>query len=370
MMVKVQSAAEFQNGIYYEYDTDSRPLGQGGMGVVYQGFCFHEGDRSQFIPVAIKQMTYTTPALIDKAMREASIQVDNDHLLRMFGFVPNWEQDLSTGVRALRYYVVMEALWGVNLDSLISGHLTDQYGNRCEYADSLYELYNTNRVEFVKTVMASVLSGVKALHDSGVIHRDIDPSNVMITQDGKIKVIDFGISKKIDGSVSRTGGTVIGSLMGKVDYAPPEMITGDVEHHGYTTDIYELGIMMYQLAVGNLPFSGDNAHIAQCQIQTPVPVDNVPDKALRKIIRKATQKAQPERYQSIDEMISDLERLSPGDSRETGDDEAPRPQAREAGRKAEISEPKEPVYIPKYVWYICAGVGFVVGIALRLILSN
>ena len=363
MMVKVQSASEFQNGIYYEYDPDSRPLGQGGMGVVYQGFCFHEGDRSQFIPVAVKQITYTTPALIDKAMREASIQIDHENLLRMFGFIPNWEQDISTGNRALHYYVVMEALWGVNLDNLINGQLTDQYGNRCEYAEYLYELYKTDRKEFVKLVMKDVLAGVKALHDEGVIHRDLDPSNIMITQDRKIKVIDFGISKRIDGTVSKIGGTVSGSLMGKVDYAPPEMITGDVDHHDYTTDIYELGIMIYQLYTGTLPFSGDNAHIAQCQLQDQIPLDNIPDKTLRKIVRKATQKAQHDRYHNIDELRADFDNLSKESTAKADPDDSQSP-------KAEEKKIHKPISIPGYVWYACALAGIIAGIALRLFMNN
>lgn len=354
MIVKVQSASEFQTGIYYEYDTNSRPLGQGGMGVVYQGFCFHEGDRTQFIPVAVKKMTYTTPAMIDKAMREASIQLDHDNLLRMFGFIPNWEQDSVTGNSELRYYVVMEALWGVNLDNLLNGQLTDQYGNRCEYAEYLYQLYQTDRAEFVKHILENVLAGLGELHNRGYLHRDLDPSNIMITQDRKIKIIDFGISKKIDGSVSRNGGTVSGTLMGKVDYAPPEMVTGDVDHHDFTTDLYELGILAYQLYTGNLPFFGDSAYIAQCQLQTPVPVGNISDKTIRKVVKKATQKSQTDRYQSVAEMIEDFNLIS---------DDPP------------VDPPVDPPIkkrssIPNFLWVVCVVVGLAAGVVFRLIMSN
>lgn len=311
MIVRVQSAAELQNGIYYEYETESLPLGQGGMGTVYQGYCFREGDRDHYIPVAIKKIAYTSHELIDKAMREASIQIDHDNLLRMYGFIPNWEYNEITKTKSIQYYVVMEVLQGVNLDALINGQLTDKFGNVCEYAQDLYNLYNTNRLSFVKKIMSDVLSGVQALHEAGYIHRDLDPSNVMITHEGSIKVIDYGISKMIDCSNTDTNkGTVPGSMMGKVDYAAPEMITGDVNHHNATTDIYALGIMTYQLLVGSVPFDGDAAKVAKDQLGTPVPVVNISDPIIASIVSKATQKDQANRYQSINEILDDYKKLS------------------------------------------------------------
>ena len=93
MIVRVQGEAEIQNHIYYEYDSESVPLGQGGMGIVYQGYCFNEDNPEEYVPVAIKSIQNPTRDLVDRAMREASIQIDHPNLLRMYGFIPNMEKE-------------------------------------------------------------------------------------------------------------------------------------------------------------------------------------------------------------------------------------------------------------------------------------
>lgn len=309
MIVKVQSACEEKAHIYYEYESSSIPLGIGGMGTVYQGCCFREGDRTQFIPVAIKRLDYSTQELVDRAMREASVQIDHDNLLRMYGFIPNMETDFLTNERVIRYYVVMEFLNGVNLDDILNGKCTDSFGNECDFAEQLYSLYMSNRHDFVRHIMFSILAGVKALHKKGIVHRDLDPTNIMVTNEGKIKVIDFGISKKIDaGHVNNSIVHVSGAMMGKVDYAAPEMIRGDVVNHNFSTDIYALGIIMYQLYTGRLPFNGTRDEIAKYHLEVPVYVDDINDVPLRELIRKSTQKKQSDRYQNIDELIEDFSR--------------------------------------------------------------
>lgn len=307
MLIKVQGAAELSGGYYYEYDNESLPLGQGGMGIVYQGRCWRENDNSQYIPVAIKKITSPDQNLIERAMREASIKIDNDNLLRMYGFVPNMELDPYTNTQKPQYYVVMELLQGVNLDNVITGVCYDKSGLECPPARDLYKLYVSDREQFFYKVMMSILNGIKALHDQGYIHRDIDPSNAMVTSDGKIKLIDFGISKTVTAMSQNTSKlTSAGSIIGKVDYAAPEIILGDVAHHGKTTDIYALGIMMYQLYVGSLPFIGDNPSVMKSQLAEEVPVHKISNPEIRAIVEKATRKEQSQRYQTVDELISDL----------------------------------------------------------------
>lgn len=311
MLVKVQSAEELNRGIYYEYETDSLPLGQGGMGVVYQGYCFQESNRDAYIPVALKKILNPSQDLISRAMREASVQVDHENLLLMFGFIPNYEYDAATQTSVLNYYIAMENLGGVNLENLINGQLVDKFGIVCEYAKSLHQLYIIDRFAFVRKIMKNVLNGTRALHNAGFIHRDLDPSNIMITHDGQIKIIDFGISKNLGmaSSINRRL-TSAGSKMGKIDYSAPEMMTGDVDKHNFSTDIYSLGIMAYQLCVGELPFKGSMEDVLKAQMITPVPVDNISDPVFRQVIAKATKKEQADRYQSVDEWIADFERLS------------------------------------------------------------
>lgn len=308
MIITVQGAAEIQNGIYYQYDSESNPLGQGGMGIVYEGRCFRVDNPNEYVPVAIKKITNTTPDLIERAMREASIQIDHPNLLRMWGFIPNMEPDPYTNTYKTQYYIVMDRLIGVDLYSLIYGVTIDKSGYNVEYAQKLYSLFIDNRFEFVKIVMTSVLNAISELHKAGYIHRDIDPSNVMVTNEEQIKLIDFGISKTFS-SLNDNGHklTKTGAIIGKADYAAPEIVIGDIMHHNVTTDIYALGIMLFQLYSGELPFSGTDPEIMQAQLNEPLPLKNIDNPSIRAVIEKATQKKQSARYQSVEDMKADFE---------------------------------------------------------------
>ena len=350
-MIKIQGASELAQHIYYEYDKNSFPLGEGGMGKVYEGYCCREDNPEERLPVAIKHMTTITKELIDRAMREASIQIDHPNLLRMYGFIPNMEFDQYVNGLKPEYYIVMERLVGVSLDALIDGIRIDASGMNIEYAQTLYSKYQTNRDEFVKEVMSSVFQGVKTLHDMGVVHRDIDPSNVMITRDGNIKLIDFGVSKVVSSNVATSKGTQHGSLIGKLDYGAPEIVSGDVEHHSYTTDIYALGIMLYQLYVGELPFQGDSSHVMQAQLTKLVPVEKISNRKMQQVVAKATRKEQSERYQSMNEFIADFERAFTQD---------PIPQW-------ESESDKESGLQPWHYAAVCV-IGLLVGILIRLLL--
>ena len=194
-IIRVQGDVEKRSGIYYEYDADAIPLGEGGMGRVFKGFRVVErtGER---MPVAIKAIYDNIPErVVERARREAEIQLDNDNLIRMYGFV----QTIScNGIQnKAHYHVIMELLVGVTLENIMNGVTSDQNGMQIPYAAELYSQYTQDRNVAVIRIMKAILSGLMALHDKGYIHRDIDPSNIMVTIDGKIKLIDFGICKQI-----------------------------------------------------------------------------------------------------------------------------------------------------------------------------
>lgn len=133
----------------------------------------------------------------------------------------------------------------------------------------------------------------------------------MITIDGKIKLIDFGICKQVVSLESLDKAlTATGVFMGKVNYAAPEMVLGDVKSQSYTTDIYALGILLYQLCTGHLPFSGTDQDILSANLHSSIPIKDIKNNSFRRIIRKATEKVQSKRYASVAELRVDLERIS------------------------------------------------------------
>lgn len=310
-IIKLQGDKEKKNGVYYEYDADATPLGEGGMGRVFKGYRHVEktGEKS---PVAIKAIYDNIPErVVERARREAEIQIENDSLIHMYGFIETVHQFENSTKTKVHYHVIMELLVGVTLEDIINGITTDHNGMQIPYAAELHTQYINNRSEAVIKIMKSVLSGLMALHDKGYIHRDIDPSNIMVTIDKKIKLIDFGICKQIVSLESMDKAlTAAGVFMGKVNYAAPELVLGDVRSQSYTTDIYALGIMLYQLCTGHLPFSGTDQDILAANLRKPLPMKDVKSSSFRKVIRKATEKTQAKRYASAAEFRVDIEKLA------------------------------------------------------------
>lgn len=310
-IIRLQGNIEKRAGIYYEYDIDSIPLGEGGMGRVFKGYRVVErtGER---MPVAIKTIYNNIPErVVERARREANIQLDNDNLIRMYGFVEAVIQLEGEVKCKVHYHVIMELLIGVTLEDIMNGITSDQNGMQIPFAVEIYSQYSHNRDVAVVRIMKSILSGLMALHDNGFIHRDIDPSNIMLTIDRKIKLIDFGICKQVVSLESLDKAlTATGVFMGKVNYAAPELVLGDVKSQNYTTDIYALGVLLYQLCTGHLPFSGTDQDILSANLRIPLPMNDIRRSDFKKIIRKATEKVQSKRYASVAELRVDLERIS------------------------------------------------------------
>ncbi|HPE14734.1 MAG TPA: Stk1 family PASTA domain-containing Ser/Thr kinase [Bacilli bacterium] len=199
---------------------------------------------------------------------------------------PNIVEMYDVGEDDGNYYIVMEFVEGKTLKQLIKkrDHLT---------------------IEEVVDIMLQITDAMATAHDALIIHRDLKPQNIMIKEDGGIKITDFGIAM----ALNSTQLTQTNSVMGSVHYLPPEQASGK----GATlkSDIYSLGIMMYELVTGRLPFKGENAvEIALKHLKDELPsvkeIDpNVPQ-SIDNIIRKAAAKNPKNRYNNAREMYEDL----------------------------------------------------------------
>lgn len=369
-IVKIQGDHNRMQGVYYEYDRHSQPLGEGGMGRIYQGYRVDEYSGSR-IYVAIKEINdelSRNPQIIERAQREASIQIEHDNLLRIYDFVANVEYLPLHDTNIVRYYMIMERIVGVNVDQLMAGNLTDKSGIFIPMAQELYTQYCSNREYAVYVIMKNLLSGIMTLHNSGYIHRDIDPSNIMITYDNKIKLIDFGVCKQIGAAPERQL-TSAGSFIGKVNYAAPELAFGDVNLQNQTTDIYALGILMYQLLVGSLPFTGSNQDILKQQVNDKLPLKKIAHKGFRRIVEKATEKRQEKRYALAVEMLSDIEKafMAKGGNSSSGLNTAVGGNTEAATGGVNQGLIRVEKSIPVWVWPVSAVAGLVIGFVIKIL---
>lgn len=154
-------------------------------------------------------------------------------------------------------------------------------------------------------IMGQILSGIAYAHNNDVIHRDIKPHNILVDHDGNIKITDFGIAV----ALSQNSITQTNSLLGSVQYISPEQARGNIVTK--QSDIYSLGIVLYELLTGSVPFDGESAvSIALKHFQTPIPSlresDSRLPQPLENVVLKATAKEPKNRYESVNEMREDL----------------------------------------------------------------
>lgn len=312
-LYKIQGRAEKLRGIYYEFNSDDEPLGEGGMGKVFKGRCVDEAT-GKARNVAVKFMySDLPPYAIEKARREAAIQFRHGNLIEMLGFIETEEKSVL-GEPVHRYHVVSELLEGVSLDKLFEGKLTDQQGHFVPFAEKMYKDYQQDVNHFAIEIIKNILSGLMTMHDAGYIHRDIDPTNIMITNDGHIKLIDFGIAKKMNSLTTHDKHlTQAGQFVGKPEYAAPELVLGAINEQNQTTDIYAVGILLFQCIVGHAPFEGDRSDILQKQLHAPLPLKLIKHKGLRAVVAQATEKSRAKRFQSAAEFRVALERVNLND---------------------------------------------------------
>jgi serine/threonine protein kinase len=187
-----------------------------------------------------------------------------------------------------RMYIAMEYVDGISLRAI----MRDERPLRTERA-----------LDFARQVCDAMVY----MHSQGVVHRDLKPENLLITADGKVKLMDFGIA--LDESARRLTWTGLSTTIGTPDYMAPEQISG--RHGDARTDIYALGTLLFEMLTGNLPFAGSNVYAmmrAKANEDPQPPSHFVPefDPHLEEIILHAIERLPRNRYQSAAEMLADL----------------------------------------------------------------
>lgn len=253
-------------------------VGSGGMSVVYKAKC-HVLNRYVAIKV-LKPEFSDDKSFVSKFRIEAQSAAGLSH--------PNIVNVFDVGEENGYHYIVMELVEGITLKEYI------QQNGRLPYQTAL---------DFISQIAA----GIEVAHEHHTIHRDIKPQNIIVSKNGTLKVTDFGIAK------AATSNTIASSAMGSVHYISPEQARG-----GYSderSDIYSLGITLYEMLTGRVPFEGENnVTVALMHIQSEIipPREYYPDipVGLEKIVLKATQKKPEKRYLTTNAMLADLKKIA------------------------------------------------------------
>lgn len=252
-------------------------VGNGGMAMVYKAKC-HVLNR--FVAVKILRDEFTTDQeFIKRFSIEAQAAASITH--------PNIVSIYDVGKEGNLYYIVMELIQGKTLKDII-----------IEEGNALPWKWSTN-------IAIQIASALETAHKNNIVHRDIKPHNIIITEEGTAKVTDFGIAKAVSNSTI----TAFGSTIGSVHYFSPEHARG-----GYTdrkSDLYSLGVVMYEMLTGKVPFDADTpVSVALKHMQEepvpPIEINKQIPQAINGIILKAMRKDTGLRYQSATEMLRDL----------------------------------------------------------------
>ena len=255
-----------------------KKIGDGGMAFVYKA--------KDILLNRIVAVKVLRPEFVDddeflgKFKREAEAVASLSH--------PNIVNVYDVGEDGKVHYIVMEYIDGQNLKEIIKNE-----GTLDEYT--------------ALDITKQIAMALSAAHRKGIIHRDIKPHNILISNEGRVvKVADFGIAKAVSNSTM----TNIGSIIGSVHYFSPEQAKGKFVSNN--ADLYSLGIVLYEMIIGKVPFRGDSPiSIALQHINDEIEFTseeqvNIPQ-SVRTIIKKLTEKSSVDRYQSAEEVIEDIE---------------------------------------------------------------
>ena len=254
-------------------------VGEGGMAIVYKARC---NKLNRFVAVKILKKEYAdNKEIVDKFKNEAMAvaKLSDSNIVNV----------LDVGTDDNENYIVMEYVNGKTLKELV-----EEYGK-----------LNYDRAV---TISLQIANALECAHKNGIVHRDIKPQNILVTEEGIAKVTDFGIAKSTDSGTLTNTSTILGSA----HYFSPEQAKGAMVD--FRSDIYSLGIVMYEMVTGDVPFDGESPvtialkHIQENPINPRIINPKIPDR-YSEIILKCMEKDVNDRYSNVKELIEDLKKI-------------------------------------------------------------
>jgi tetratricopeptide (TPR) repeat protein/tRNA A-37 threonylcarbamoyl transferase component Bud32 len=265
-----------------------RVLGQGGMGVVYEA---EQQSPRRAVALKVIKPGFATAELLRRFEQESKALARLQHP----GIAQIHEAGTTNTGMGPQPYFAMELIRG---DSLL------------QYAEARH-LNSRDRL----ALMVKICEAVQHAHERGLIHRDLKPSNILVDSAGQPKILDFGVARATDADAQATRVTDLGQLVGTLAYMSPEQAAGNIAEVDARTDVYALGLILYQLLAGRFPYWIDQGKLHEAvrtiQEENPIRLSSV-DRRYRgdveTIVAKSLEKDKARRYSSPAELAADIKR--------------------------------------------------------------
>lgn len=262
-------------------------LGSGGMGVVYRAEQEHP---RRIVALKLMRPGWSNPELLERFERESHALGRLQHP----GIAQIYEAGNAETGAGLQPYFAMELIEGESL---------------LKYAEA-HRLNTRARLE----IMRKICDAVHHAHRRGIIHRDLKPGNILVDNTGQPKILDFGVARMTDGDTHVTRQTDLGQLVGTLAYMSPEQVLGDPLELDTRSDVYALGVILYQFLAGRLPYTlSPRLHQAVQTIREtdPAPLSSISQNYrgdIETIVAKALEKDKSRRYTSAADLAADIRR--------------------------------------------------------------
>jgi len=266
-----------------------RTLGQGGMGTVYEAVQDHP---QRAVALKVIRADFASSDLLRRFARESELLGRLQHP----GIAQIYDAGTAETAQGPQPYFAMELVRGQTLTDYWKSH----------------DLELKQRLE----LFTRICDAVHYAHQEGIVHRDLKPANILVDQTGQPKILDFGVARVTNADVQATRQTTMGEVIGTLQYMSPEQVNADPLDLDARSDVYSLGVILYEMVSGQLPYDLGNKLIYEAAkiivVDDPAPLSSI-DRRLRGdveiIAAKALEKEKERRYASADELASDIRRF-------------------------------------------------------------
>ena len=304
-MVRLQS----ENGKDYEYDPSNSLIDEDAWGKFYRGVC-RNALESREVRIYELNVYFHLPEYMLRRLRvESHLCYSHPNIIPVIDFVVNIDEHQANDCQL---FFIEEYISGIYLSNFLDGKI-----NVSKYIviNELCSIFQCDRVKFAKKVTKGILQGLDFLHGRAICLRYVDPESILITNDGvaKIPIMNCFIYDILcyihsDGIISAGLMTLIRHL--PASYLPPEMILccerNIIDNR---SDIYSVGILFFHMLTGHIPYKGQDIEIMSKHLNGKMPLYEIEDKQMRKIIKKATEKDPAKRFQSALEFIHAIDKM-------------------------------------------------------------